>query len=432
LTASQPSGEIELRAEKPLQGSMSTAPTSPDKEVAALLAAIVESSDDAIISCSLDGSITSWNCSAERIFGYTADEMLGRSTSVLSSHAAEDDPTLVLHKIRCGHRIEHYETLRRHKDGSDIVVSLSVSPVCDGSGRIIGASKVARDITAMRCAKESLRNADRLALAGRLVASIAHEINNPLEAVTNLLFLLQQEHLSSEGRQYLDLAERELLRVSHIASQTLGFFRAMPGRAQVQLAEIVDSAISLHVGRMTVSGIKVDTDYKPVAPLLCYQGELRQVIVNLVSNALDSITSNGQLRIRIRAATDLVDGRKGIRLTIADNGSGMSARTLGQIFEPFYTTKESTGTGLGLWVTQQIVTRHKGKISLRSSQTPVQHGTVFSLFFPHTQQEGSDLALSMPEPRAEAVREKRFTSPEDESRHTPSQHDQSSTAYNAA
>lgn len=405
-------------------------------ELSSLLAAIVESSDDAIISSTLGGTIISWNKGAERIFGYTAAEMLGQPTSVLGSHAAEEDPDIVLAKIRDGQRVDHYETLRRHKDGSDIVVSLTVSPVHDSAGRIIAVSKVARDITSTRHAEQALRNADKLALAGRMAASIAHEINNPLEAITNLLFLLQQENLTTQASQYLDLAQRELMRVSHIASQTLGFFRGAPVADHYQVTEIVDSAISLHTGRLLVSNITVKTNYQPVAPLFCHQGEMRQVLVNLVSNALDAMSSPGRLLIRVRPATDIVTGAKGIRITVADTGSGMSPKTLRQLFDPFYTTKGASGTGLGLWVTQQIVHRHKGRISIRSSQNADRHGTVFCLFFPHGDPTASDQTSSSKSDRKKHPSENgsgnQATSLEDASRHTLSELAPQSTAYSVA
>ncbi|MDE1175277.1 MAG: PAS domain S-box protein [Edaphobacter sp.] len=353
------------------------------EEASALLAAIVESSDDAIISSTLEGRITSWNKGAEHIFGYSASEMIGHFTSDLGTESAIEDPATVLETIRRGKRVEHYETLRRHKDGSDILVSLTVSPVRDASGKIIGASKVARDITSMRRAEQSLRNADKLALAGRLTASIAHEINNPLEAITNLLFLLQQESLSEVGRHYLNLAQNELMRVSHIASQTLGFFRGAPGPTICQISEIMESAIALHAGRLIVSHVAVETSYQPVPPLLCHQGEMRQVLVNLVTNALDSMPGQGRLLLRIRPGTDTHSVEHGIWFTVADTGVGMSGNTMRQVFEPFYTTKGTTGTGLGLWVTQQIIARHGGHIALRSSQTAERHGTVFSIFLPY-------------------------------------------------
>jgi len=404
-------------------------------ETLALLAAIVESSDDAILSSDLDGIITSWNKGAERIFGYTAQDMIGRPTSALAPQSALEDPLHVLEKIRRGERVDHYETIRRHKDGSDVIVSLSVSPLCDPEGNIIGASKVARDITGTKRAEQALRNADKLALAGRMAASIAHEINNPLEAITNLLFLLEHEIISEQARRYLTLAQHELTRVSHIASQTLGFFRGAPGSATHPLADIVDSAVSLNLGRLNTCNVQFEKKFAPVAPLLCNQGELRQVLVNLVANALDAMPSGGRLLIRIRDASDLATGAPGARITIADTGSGMSAQTHRVLFEPFYTTKGSTGTGLGLWVSSQIIARHKGHISVRSSQSPDHHGTVFSIFLPRLQElplgdsDRSDASRSrqMPLPI-----DSQATSPEDGSRHTPAEPAPPSTAYNAA
>jgi PAS domain S-box-containing protein len=406
-------------------------------ETLALLAAIVESSDDAIISCDLNGLITSWNKGAEQTFGYTAPEMIGQPTSVLGSPNCLDDTHKVLAKIHCGERVDHYETIRLHKDGSDVAVSLTVSPIRDSSGKIIGASKVARDISATRRAEQALRNADKLALAGRMAASIAHEINNPLEAITNLLYLLEHEELHESARRYLTLAQHELTRVSHIASQTLGFFRGAPGAAACSLSDIVDSAISLNIGRLSSGNIVFEKSYDPVAPFYCNQGELRQVVVNLVANALDAMPTGGRLFIRIREATDPISGARGVRLVVADTGLGMSPRTQRALFEPFYTTKGVTGTGLGLWVSNQIIARHKGRISLRSSQDPAHRGTVFSIFLPHlnessfadaaeTSEASNVQQLSLPISSAQS------TSREDASRRTPAEPDRPSTAYTAA
>jgi PAS domain S-box-containing protein len=401
-------------------------------ETYALLAAIVESSDDAIFSCDLNGSITSWNKSAERIFGYTAKEVIGQPTSALAPPHAPEDSTHILEQIRHGVRVDHYETIRRHKDGSDVVVSLSVSPLCDFSGNIIGASKVARDITGTKRAEQALRNADKLALAGRMAASIAHEINNPLEAITNLLFLLEHEEISEQGRRYLTLAQHELTRVSHIASQTLGFFRGAPGSATHPLQDILDSAVSLNVGRLSTCNVLFQKKYATVAPLLCNQGELRQVFVNLVANALDAMPSGGRLLIRVRNASDPVSGAPGVRITVADTGSGMSAHTHRALFEPFYTTKGSTGTGLGLWVSSQIIARHKGHITVRSSQSPDRHGTVFSIFLPRLNDMPSDGAERSHSHQLPLPIDGQATSPEDASRHTPAEPAPQSTAYTAA
>ncbi|HMF53081.1 MAG TPA: PAS domain S-box protein [Edaphobacter sp.] len=410
--------------------------TQEVKHSLALLAAIVESSDDAIISIDLNGIITSWNKGAEHIFGYQASEVLEHPVSKLESPNCPDDAKNVLEKVRHGETVDHYETLRRHKDGSEVVVSITVSPIRDSAGKIVGASKVSRDITSTRRAEQALRNADKLAMAGRLAASIAHEINNPLEAITNLLYLVENETLSDEVRSYLTLAQHELVRVSHIASQTLGFFRGTRGSASTPLAEIADSAISLHLGRLSICNVTLKKEYAQVAPMFLHQGELRQVLVNLVGNALDAMAKGGRLRLRIHHAFDTVTETHGVRVVIADTGSGMSRATLRQIFEPFYTTKGSTGTGLGLWVSSQIIARHKGRISVRSSQSPAHSGTVFSIFLPRiSEAPSSELEeeaslrsrqLSLP------TMEDALTSPGDASRHTPSEPDPPSTVYNAA
>jgi signal transduction histidine kinase len=198
------------------------------------------------------------------------------------------------------------------------------------------------------------------------------------------------------------------------------------------LADIVDSAVSLNIGRLTTCSVQFEKKFAPVAPLLCNQGELRQVLVNLVANALDAMPGGGRLLIRIRDASDPATGVSGARITVADTGSGMSAQTHRVLFEPFYTTKGSTGTGLGLWVSSQIIARHKGHISVRSSQSAEHHGTVFSIFLPRLQEiPSSDAEKShshqLPLPIASQP-----TSPEDASRHTPAEPGQPSTAYNAA
>lgn len=400
----------------------------------ALLAAIVNSSDDAILSSDLRGVITSWNKGAERTFGYTEAEMLGHYTSELSPENAKEDAERVLEMVRRGETVDHHEAIRRHKDGSDVIVSMTVSPIRDAAGNLIGVSKVSRDITSARRAEEALRNTDKLALAGRMAASIAHEINNPLEAITNLLYLMSQETLSEEVRGYLTLAQHELFRVSHIASETLGFFRNNSGNATTSLADLADSALSLHIGRLTTCNVVVQKEYAPLPPMPLHQGELRQVLVNLVANALDAMPKGGRLRIRIHPAIDARTGGRGVRISIADSGSGMSEATLRQIFEPFYTTKGSTGTGLGLWVSSQIIARHQGSISVRSSQAAERKGTAFSIFLPRINETPS--SEMEPEPGSRQlslpIEENDSISREDASRRTRAEPDPPSTAYNAA
>jgi PAS domain S-box-containing protein len=346
------------------------------------LAAIVETSDDAIIGETVEGVVTSWNSGAERIFGYPAQEMLGQPISRLACVGAENDMTAILDQVCRGQRVDHYETVRRRKDGIEIAVSLTVSPIRSSSGEIVGASKIARDISSQKQAEKALRIAEKLAAVGRVASSIAHDINNPLAAATNLLFLLENENLSEEGKHYLATAERELSRIAHITAQALGFYRSRGEPVWLSVATILDDALVLHHDRCNALGIEVSRDYDSAPQIFCRPGELRQVLVNLVGNALDAMSSGGRLQLRIRRTTDWIEGGRALSIAVADTGGGMSAETRRRLFEPFYTTKEGSGSGLGLWVCADIVGKYEGRISMRSNEVPGRNGSVFMLVLP--------------------------------------------------
>ncbi|MCU1252559.1 MAG: sensor histidine kinase [Edaphobacter sp.] len=347
-----------------------------------LLAAIVESSDDAIITKTIEGAVTSWNRGAERVFGYPAQEMLGQSIFRLACVGGENDMIAVLDQVRRGERVDHYETMRRRKDGTEIAVSLTVSPMRSSSGEIIGASKIARDISGQKQAEKTLRITEKLAAVGRLASSIAHDINNPLAAAINLLFLLENENLSEEGKHYLATAQRELSRIAHITAQALGFYRSRGEPTWLSIATILDDALTLHHDRCSAVGIEVSRDYDSAPQIFCHPGELRQVMVNLVGNALDAMPSGGRLQLRIRRTTDWIMGRRTLCIAVADTGGGMSAETRRRLFEPFYTTKEGAGSGLGLWVCADILGKYDGRISVRSNNAAGRNGSVFMLFLP--------------------------------------------------
>ncbi|ADV82113.1 sensor histidine kinase [Terriglobus saanensis] len=243
---------------------------------------------------------------------------------------------------------------------------------------------VVTEVTERARAEEAMRRSEKLAAAGRLAASIAHEINNPLESVTNLLFLLQHHpSLDPEALEYAALAQRELSRVGEITQQTLRFYRSSSRPEMVRLVDVVNSVLALHTGRMQSAGVRVERRVDATAEIFGFTGELRQLLANLVGNAVDAMSPDGLLRIRVRKAT--LHGVEGVRVTVADTGTGMSEEVRQRIFEPFYTTKEATGTGLGLWVSAEIVEKHQGVLRLRSSQIEAGSacsGTVFSIFFP--------------------------------------------------
>lgn len=252
----------------------------------------------------------------------------------------------------------------------------------DGSGAPLRVLGVNYDITARKSSEEALKRAEKLAAVGRMAASIAHEINNPLEAVTNLLYLMSLDAgLSDETRVFVHEAQHQLERVAHVATQTLRFHRQSTGPAVTKIGELVDSVVTLYKGRVSSAGIDLQRHDRGPVELMCFANDLRQVMANLIGNAIDA-TRDGKILVRTRRATEWSSGRNGVMITVADTGEGMSEPTRRKIFEPFFSTKGNTGTGLGLWVTAGIIEKHQGKIRVRSSQGSPHQGTVFTVFLP--------------------------------------------------
>ena len=345
------------------------------------MAAIVESSDDAILSKDLTGRIMSWNQAAARIFGYTQEEIVGKPIIVLIPPELRSEETLIIGKIRAGERIEHYETVRVKKNGERVEVSLTISPVRDKSGTIIGASKILRDISGRRRIEASLLQAEKIAATGRMAATIAHEVNNPLEAVMNLIYLaLTNAGSSEEVKGYLRAAESEVVRVSHIAKQTLGYYRENASAISVSLADLVSDAIRIYEPRCKAARIQLHSDLRPAFRVLVRKGEIMQVISNLLANSIYAMPSGGILSLSLQD-TDSPSG-PGVTLTVEDTGTGIPAEQLPRIFEAFYTTRSTIGTGIGLFIARQFIEGHGGKITVASSTDPASHGTRMSLFLP--------------------------------------------------
>lgn len=236
------------------------------------------------------------------------------------------------------------------------------------------------DRTDQKRSEAALVQAEQLATTGRLAASIAHEINNPLEAVTNFLYLLRDEQDETTRKEYVRAAELELARVSEIASNTLRFYRDPKGVVRVGMSALIQSVMGLFQGRVALRGVDLDVDCENGAEVMAYQGELRQVLVNLVGNALDAMPKGGRLRVHCRTFPGTVENLPPrVEVSIADTGSGMSPGVLERAFEPFYTTKGSAGTGLGLWLSREILKKHGFKLKVRSKPTA---GTVFTISMP--------------------------------------------------
>jgi len=241
---------------------------------------------------------------------------------------------------------------------------------------------ICNDITERRRAERLLIEQEKLALVGQLATSIVHEINNPLEAVTNLLYLIRESESLDETHAFAAQAEEEIQRASQIASNTLKFHKQQARPDSTNVLQLVESVLGLFKGKLAGTKVAVEVEARGKPELICFAGEIRQVLANLIGNALDAMPSGGRLRVRVRPSTDWRRGESGVRITVADSGSGMSTETRRRIYDPFFTTKGTSGTGLGLWVAAGILARHRGSMHLRSKTTPGASGTAFTLIFP--------------------------------------------------
>ncbi len=266
-----------------------------------------------------------------------------------------------------------YRTIR--PDGHYYWTAARGATEFDSDGEAIRMVGMCMDITTRKRTEEALRKTEKLAAAGRLAATIAHEINNPLEAVTNLLFLARSEQSLDASRRFLETADHELQRVGHITRQTLGFYRETTSPVDIDLTQLLKGVVDVFRRKLASRDVTVNIEAESAVALQGVQGELRQVFSNLLSNAIDASPAGCQIRIRIKQV-----GLR-VQVAIADCGSGISPTARAQLFEPFFTTKKDVGTGLGLWISKEIVENHGGKIRFRSSVGAGKSGTVFLVYF---------------------------------------------------
>ncbi len=318
--------------------------------------------------------------------GVPREKILGHRITELAPLPGIED---LFRQVAAGNSIRNhiFEGELPSRAGEHRFWNVNYSPVFGSDGKVDAITAVIQEITHQKKAEHALVQSEKLAAVGRLASSISHEINNPLEAITNLLYLIMtSDDLPPELADYVLSAQSELSRVCQIATQTLRFHRQAVSATHVTARDLVEAVLNLYQGRLANSGIRVETSFLTSTPILCLENDIRQVLNNLIANAIDAMRRGGRLVVRAHDATDLHPNgsgmRKGIRITIADTGHGMSPAVRARIFEPFYTTKELNGTGLGLWISSGIVERHHGRLTLRSTEHPVHHGTVFSLFLP--------------------------------------------------
>lgn len=326
---------------------------------------------DAVIATDRDGLVTFLNPVAERLTGTTAAWAKGKDVRIvfpifneISEKPAENPVSTVLSEDRIVGLANH--AVLKHVDGHLIPIEDSASPIRDDSRQLIGVVLVFRDVTEERKSQEIIRRTEKLAAAARLSASVAHEINNPLEAVVNLIYIARTHEGSPPAVvEHLALAEHEIERVAHITHQALGFYRETNAPGMVQINSLIDSVLKLYSHKIRSGQIQVERNLGECPPIHGMAGELRQAVSNVIANALDAVSAGGVISVSSRFIPAGSSGT--IEVVVADSGMGISKENLDRIFEPFFTTKKDVGTGLGLWVTKEIVDRHGGAIQVRPS-----------------------------------------------------------------
>ncbi len=324
---------------------------------------------DAVLATDTSGRVVFLNAVAATLTGYSSNDARGRPLSqvfpIFNEITREQTEDPVAKVIRTGTVIGlANHTVLCRQDGTEIAIDDSAAPIRNARGEMIGVVLVFRDVTKQREMEATLRNAEKLATAGRFAATIAHEINNPLEAAINSLFLLNHESgLSTEGREYLSLAEQELSRVAAVARQTLAFYKDTSTPAPVDIPQLLDEILMVYGRRIEARKIHIIRNYQEHTQFIGSVGELRQVFANLILNSLDALQAGGILTLNV---SDHKDGHPAVRVEVEDNGSGIRPDHMNKIFEPFFTTKKDVGTGLGLWSAKNLVEKHDGQLLAES------------------------------------------------------------------
>ena len=331
-------------------------------EVRAWMASIVESSDDAIIGMTLDGTIITWNSAAERIYGYTMNEIKGHSVFILTPSGYNDELPQILDRIKNGGRVEHYETVRKRKSGEQIHVSLTISPILNVAGDIIGISKIARDITERKRMEQYVLRTERLAAMGNITAALAHEVKNPLQSILNNLELALNFSLESdETEECLQVCLREVERLIEITQRMLGFVR--PEREAyhpISIPVVWQRTYALLNKTLQLAAIQVTTDIPENLPrVMGIPDQISQVFLNLVLNVRQALPSGGNLHIEARVEREM------LVLTLTNNGPPIPDEHIEHIFDPFFTTKPDS-TGLGLYISHTIIQQHGGTLSVQN------------------------------------------------------------------
>jgi PAS domain S-box-containing protein len=349
---------------------------------------------DGVITCDIEGRVQSLNDTAQELTGWSERDARDQPVELVFPIVDEttrqplENPVVRVTRSNQLVRLQNHTILTR-RDGSEIFIEDSGSPIRDKHGALTGVVLVFRDVTLQKKSHEALIANEKLAVAGRLAATIAHEIHNPLDSVSNLLFLMDGVANDQEREHFLSLAKQEIARVTQISRAMLSLYRESKSPVEIDLKELLDSILLLMDSRFTAAGISVSQTIPPEVCIHGFPAELRQVFTNLLTNAAEAAGPSGAIIIAAEPRPAGLDANgirreAGVLVTLDDNGPGIPEDILAHLFQPFYTTKGERGTGLGLWISRGIVTRHGGAIDLTSSTDPATHGTTATIFLPAT------------------------------------------------
>jgi PAS domain S-box-containing protein len=343
---------------------------------------------DAVISTCAQGKIIFMNEVAEKLTGWPLSEAQGRDLEEVFNIVNEltgvkpDNPVVQVIRMKQVVGLSNHTALIT-RNGIELPIEDSGAPIRDKDGRVTGVVLVFHDISEKRRAEKAVRDSERLAMTGRMAATLAHEIHNPLDTVGSLLYLIDHNPDVPEAvRQQVAIASEEVTRVTRMTRHMLSFQREAKSPVPIKIEEVLDSVIVLYERKIASAGIRVEKQVEFEGEFIGLPGEMRQVFANLMGNSIEAIGKNGKIRLHAYAGTDWHRGRRGLRVTVADNGPGIAAEARGKIFDPFFTTKGEGGTGLGLWIVSGIVEHNDGVLRLRTVTRAGRSGTCFSVFFP--------------------------------------------------
>lgn len=341
-------------------------------------AELLDLASEAIIVRGMDGLIRFWNAGAETLYGWSRQEALGQDLHTMLQTVFPEPRAEIEHKL-AESRAWHGNLLQQTRGGQGIVVACQKTLNHEGDAIL----EVNRDITTQLRAEEALRESEKLAAMGRVAGIIAHEINNPLAAITNIFYLLRHHpSLDDEARRFAEAAEQELVRVSHITRQTLSFYRESKQPVSIRVHDLLEDVLELHKRAFQSRHIGLRKKYSTAGNVTGYPVELRQVLLNLIANAVQAMPEGGLLQLRVHTATDWMNRRSGTAISIIDTGVGIRKEDAPRLFEPFYSTKSVKGTGLGLWISKGILQKYSGRISYRSFRLRNGNVTCFRVFIP--------------------------------------------------